>query len=168
MDVAYDRSRYDFSEDTWQAIFAYESKLRSHKVFKKVNFKKGELDSYIFWVKNIISSPEFKKVILNETGFRNSANYYSKDEELMEKQLSNVFYIRHKLERALTRNKYKVEKISKFGIRFSFIDVREFLIILKDANDNDCLEEFLSIPDVWYIIRNIRKNWKLVVLKITM
>lgn len=158
--IAYDMTKYDFSEETWRYIFAYEQKLRSHKVFKKVNFKKGELETYIDWVKSIISTPEFFELISLGSENRDYTKRYFAERELKERQLTNVFYIKNKLERSLNKNKYVLEKVRRYGLKFSFYDVQEFLIVLKYADENDCLKEFLSIPDVWYIIRNIKSNWR--------
>ena len=59
----------------------------------------------------------------------------------------------------LNRNKYWVEKVNSFGLRFKTEDVYEFLKLLRHSMENHCIEEFLSVPDVWYIARNIRQNW---------
>ena len=161
----YDTTRYDFSEDTWRAIFAYESKLKSHKILKKVNFKKGELASYTLWVQEFLNSSEFIRIMQSGISLANYSEYYSKEKAQFEKKLSNPYYLRNRLERALNDNKYVIEKVNRYGLRFSFLDVREFLAVLNEAETHKCLEDFLSIPDVWYIIRNIRKNWGLIVNK---
>lgn len=153
--LAYDMSRYDFTEETWGEIFAFESRLKSHKQFKKVNFKEGEKETYISWVKSIIHSPEYEMIL-----FKNRLMYNPKVHKsnmaLDEKR------IHHKLEMIFSKNKYWLQKVNTWGMKFSFEDVCEFLQLLNRAVEYDCLENFLSIPDVWYITRNIRKNWSVI------
>lgn len=164
--ICYDMSRYNFTKETWNLIFAYESKLEGEKLFRKVNFKKGEKESYISWIDEIIKSPEYEFIVLKGVLLYKSIGYYSKDEESQNRKLNNPIYVRNKLERILKRNKYTLPKVSKYGLRFSFSDVREFLAILKEAKYYNCLDEFIEIPDVWYIIKNIRENWGVITNKV--
>lgn len=148
MDAAYDVSRYKFSEETWGTIFAYESKLRSHKIFKRVRFKEGEKEAYIAWARYIIYNKKYINILVKEC-FPN---------EKFNKSLEWKT-INYKLEMILNRNKYWLEKIYPFGLRFSHEDICEFLKLLKHSMECDCVEDFLSVPDVWYIARNIKMNW---------
>lgn len=156
MDVAYDVTRYNFSEETWRVIFAYESKLRSHKLFKKTNFMEGEKEAYIAWARYIIYSQKYIDILAKECFPDGKFNRNSEWKA-----------VNYKLEMILNRNKYWVEKVSPFGLRFSHEDICEFLKLLRHSIECDCVEEFLSVPDVWYIARNIKKNWGEVERKIS-
>lgn len=153
MDIAYDTTWYNFTEETWLTIFAYESKLKSHKRFKKVNFKEREMKSFVIWVKNIINSPDYDLILAKRNLIYNSSNCHGNNDLMEEKR------IHYKLEKIFNKNKYWLTKERKIGIRFSFPDVCETLELLKHSVKYNCLEDFLTIPDVWYIVRNIRDNW---------
>lgn len=146
--LVYEPKNYNFTEETWRMIFAYESKLRSHKLFKKVNFKEGEKESFISWARYIIYAREYIDVLaekcVTERDVDRKAEYKR---------------VNYKLEMILNRNKYWVEKVNSFGLRFKTEDVYEFLKLLRHSMENHCVEEFLSVPDVWYIARNIKTNW---------
>ena len=148
--LAYDMSRYNFTEETWRTIFAYESKLRSHKLFKKVNFDEGEKEAYISWIRNIVDAPEFERIL-----FKKSCMYdfIKPDKGLRDKTLH------YKLEMIFNKNKYWLPKVNAWGMKFSYADVCEFLQLAKLAIEYDCIEHFISIPDVWYVAKNVRKNW---------
>jgi len=147
--LSYDRGRYDFTEETWRTIFAFESKLKSHKLFKKVFFKEGELESCISWVRNVLKRPQLKSVISNCSNYKESR--LSSD---------RLFVAKYKLAYSFKKNKYVISKNKKDGLRYSFEDVAKFLAVLEEAEKYDNLFNFLSIPDVWYIIRNVRDNWE--------
>ena len=146
--LAYEPRGYNFTEETWRVIFAYESKLKSHKLFKKVNFKEGEKESFISWARYIIYAKEYIDILAEKCVAEENVD-----------RKAEYKRVNYKLEMILNRNKYYVEKVNSFGLRFSHKDVCEFLKLLKHSMECNCLDEFLSVPDVWYIARNIRKNW---------
>lgn len=148
MDVAYDPKMYNFTEETWRVIFAYESKLKSHKLFKKVKFQEGEKEAYIAWARYIIYSKEYINTLSKECFPDGIVNRNSEWKR-----------VNYKLEMILNRNKYWLKKVNSFGLRFSHEDICEFLKLLRHSIECNCVEEFLSVPDVWYIARNIKKNW---------
>lgn len=150
---AYDKAQYDFTEETWRAIFAFECKLKGHKRLREVNFKEGEKESYIFWVKNIIHSNEYDMILFKKHLMYDNKDIHKTNNNLEEKR------IHYKLEMIFNKNKYWLPKVNSYGMVFSFDDVCEFLKLLKRSVECNCLDEFLSIPDVWYITRVIRKNW---------
>ena len=148
----YYNEEYDFSEDTWRIIKFYENFFTEE--LRVANYNEGGVpEEYIKWAKNVVNSEEFEKI----TQMENDVFYRRKNRN---KEFINRFYTINKLNKILNKNKYFVEKVSRFGLRFSYSDVQEFLLILKEAYEKDVLKEFLEVPDVWYIVRNIKENWK--------
>ena len=146
--LVYEPQNYNFTEETWRMIFAYESKLRSHKLFKKVNFKEGDKQSFISWARYIIYAREYIDVLAEKCVTEGDVD-----------RKAEYKRVNYKLEMILNRNKYWVEKVNSFGLRFKTEDVYEFLKLLRHSMECNCVEEFLSVPDVWYIARNIKTNW---------
>lgn len=139
---------YDFTEETWRLIEFYENKFFSKKQLKTANYKEGGIpEEFITWIKGKINSCEYNAII-------NNMKQYSKND-----LIQNYFYQKNKIERTFKKNHYLITK-EKFSVmKFSFEDIFEFLLILKTADEMGVLKEFLSVPDIWYIARIIRKNW---------
>lgn len=147
---SYNKEVYGFTEETWRIIEFYEKLFSNERLIRIANYKEGGIpEEYIKWVEELINSSEFEKITQIEYDYHGQIKGKNKDR----------FYATNRLNKILDRNKYFMKKVSKHGLRFSYTDVKEFLTILKESSEKGLLREFLNIPDVWYIIRNLRENW---------
>lgn len=67
-------------------------------------------------------------------------------------------YMSNKLSYIINKNKYKIEKCGKkdgYSL-YSKEDVAEFILVLVESLNKNRLREFLDIPDVFYIARQIK------------
>lgn len=134
------------------------NKKRSNKLEKKVS-KYRDKDGHIkkemkecrLWItslKNIDSlSKECYKVLVNKI-----PKYQKMD-------LSEIkFDIYHKLKHSINKNNYQLSKIyqeNNFAI-YKEEDICMFLLVLFEASKRKMLNSFLDIPDVFYILRQIK------------
>lgn len=150
----YDWSKYDFSEETWRFIYAYEAKLRGSKVFKRVHFKESEYREFMDWFYKISRTVEFKSFIVQQRYLAWKEEYTKKDGEE---------YFKRRLESIIHKNKMYFPKVSREGLKYQKKDVLEFFLILLKAREYNLLAEIIGIPDVWYIARNIKENYNLLI-----
>ena len=140
------------------------------KILKKVSKyrdKKGnikvQLEECKEWLNKIVFS-EYICDIYNECYnnllmsfqrmmFRNRKRYMNRV-----KDLRNGKYIECRLSSIFKNNKLYLDKLyKKDGIQiYSYLDVCEFMLLLIEAKRQNKLYQFIDIPDVFYIIRQIK------------
>lgn len=130
---------YDFSKETWRKIYAFEDKLRGQKIYKKVHFKEGQKQETINWLeKNVLNNLDYYEVYMIRYGVFKSS------------KRSTDNYFKNKLEKAFKKNKYYLDKKEE--------SVFEFVLVMQKAKEYGLINEFLDIPDVWYITRKLRNE----------
>lgn len=143
----YDKSDYDFTEETWRKIEFYEMLFSDQK--RIANYKEGGIpEEFLAWVECILETDEVKNLIRFDFNI-----------PILKKYRKSCFYATSRLNKVLSKNKYFMPKVAKDGLKFSIEDLKEFFIVLQEAKSRELLKEFLSVPDVWYILRNVKENW---------
>ena len=76
------------------------------------------------------------------------------------KDLKNGYYMHCRLNSIILKNRYLLNKYSKYDnvVLFYREDVYEYICILFQAKKEHKLKEFLDVPDVSYVTRNLCKT----------
>lgn len=138
-----------------------ETKCRKdNKLNKKVSkYKdkhgiiKPEFQSCLEWATNLQNEKWIFKVCYNQL-----VEYFSRTKRKKLEDLKNDKYIRDKLKSIMNKNRYPMAKLGKeYGCSiYSIENVSEFILILLEAVKRRKVREFLDIPDVFYISRQIK------------
>lgn len=113
--------------------------------------------------------PEFESCVVWANGLKNDKNlffvcynqlvdYFSKCKKKKLKDLKNQRYIRDKLKSVIKNNSYPMTKLGKsngYSI-YSIENAAEFMLLLLEAVKSKKIKEFLDVPDVFYIARQIK------------
>ena len=133
---------------------------RDNKLNKKVSkYKdkhgtiKAELQSCIEWATDLQNENWIFKMSYNQL-----IEYFFRTKRKKVKDLKNEKYIRDKFKSIMNKNRYPMDKVGKeqgYSI-YSIENISEFMLILLEAIKKKKIKEFLDIPDVFYIARQIR------------
>ena len=133
---------------------------KNNKLRKKVsNYKdkhgtiRPEFKSCIIWANNLKNNKSLFCECYNQL-----IEYFSIYKKKKLKDLKNQRYIRDKLKSVIRKNSYPMTKLGKsegYSI-YSIENVAEFILLLLEAVKLKKIKEFLDVPDVFYIARQIK------------
>ena len=146
---------YNFSPETWRIIEDFEKSLRESKKRKKDE----EVRMLLSWFTEVESTRNFQKLVEGRNFLYKTKGYQDKYKKQFEKNISNEIYVGTQLGRILKKNKFYLEKVSQSGLRFSLKDVRLTCILATLAKEQGIIYDFFAIPDVFFIMNNIRDNY---------
>ena len=144
----------------------FEEKIYNKKALRKVsNYldKDGKVAREMIECLKWVDSLNTKKEIIKKACTRELATVYNKGNAHKYRHkindIRNGSYARYMLNNAFNENKFNMEKIQKVNNTwiYSNIDVYKFFLVLLKSLDDKKQRQFLNIPDVFYIVRQIKK-----------